>query len=267
MILAEKHGKMSNWRKNTSLLIIIVLSLAGLAKRAAIAESFSRMQERLPLVVAQNWRACQRMGENIEEIHAFETQNYYINICRQEQQYFYYRQSKSNSDSFIWLPAQKVFDGKIYQAIGSNITYFVGSNSDGYYSSVMHNNSEIIFEPQIYSQSTAEQDISNSPTATPASNNYQLKLENYDRGQNNWQVCTENQGDSHPRLNGWQQFIGQPVEAVSQYATNNGHNFTYSDRTSNEALVNTKDGLKVILNVSNLQSTIGSICVNPIADT
>lgn len=259
---------MSNLWKKIVLLTAIFLGLAVLPKQPAIADYFSRRQQKFPLLLAQvrgNWRVCQRLGDSFKEVYAFETQNYYINICRQGQNFYYHRQSKYDPEKTIFLPAERVFGGDIYQAVDGKITYFAGLNSDGYYSSVMHNNNEIIFEPELKAASSRR----NSLTSSNDNSDLNLKnsnLESYDRGEGDWRVCTDNSRDINPRLSGWQKFIGQSPETINHYAVEQGHSFTYGDRSSERAFVNTKDGLMVTLNLNELEETINRICVNPLAN-
>lgn len=260
---------MSNLWKKIALLTAIFLGLAILPKQPAIADYFSRRQQTTLLLLAQargNWRVCQQLGDSFKEIYAFETQNYYINICHQGQNFYYHRQSKSDPENTILLPALRVFGGNIYQAVDGKITYFAGLNSDGYYSSVMHNNNEIIFEPELKSASSSRRNTWTSSNDNSELNLKNSNLESYDRGEENWRVCTDNSRDVNPRLSGWQRFIGQSPETISHYAVEQGHSFTYGDRSSDKAFVNTKDGLMVILNLNELQETISRICVNPLAN-
>ncbi|MBE9170262.1 hypothetical protein IQ238_23005 [Pleurocapsales cyanobacterium LEGE 06147] len=258
---------MSNLWEKIALITAVFLSLAGLSRRAAIADQFSQLQHRSPLLLAQSWRVCQQLGNSFEEIYAFETQNYYINICRRGQEFYYYRQSKSAPERAVLLPAERVFGGNIYQAVDGKITYFAGLNSDGYYSSVMHNNNEIIFEPELKAASSYRRNTLTSSNDNSDLNLNNSNLESYDRGEEDWRVCTDNRTDINPRLSGWQRFIGQSPETIGEYAVEQGHSFTYSDRSSDRAFVNTKDGLVVTLNLNELQETINRICVNPIANS
>lgn len=257
---------MSNLWKKIALITTVFLSLAGLSRRAAIADQFSQWQQRSPLLLAQSWRVCQQLGNYFQEVYAFETQNYYINICRQGQEFYYHRQSKSAPDQAILLPATRVFGGNIYQAVDGKITYFAGLNSDGYYSSVMHNDNEIIFEPELKAASSLRRNTLTSSNDNSDLNLKNSNLESYDRGEEDWRVCTDNSRDINPRLSGWQKFIGQSPETISHYAVEQGHSFNYGDRSSHKAFVNTKDGLVVTLDLSELQQTISRICVNPLAN-
>ena len=65
----------------------------------------------------------------------------------------YYRKSKTDPDSAILVPAQIVFNEETFKAVHGKTIYFVGINSEGYYSSVMHSNNQIIFEPELKEKS------------------------------------------------------------------------------------------------------------------
>ncbi|HHP7231385.1 MAG TPA: hypothetical protein ACFCUY_11080 [Xenococcaceae cyanobacterium] len=97
-------------------------------------------------------RICQRLGQGYEEVHSFLTYNFYIGICRQGDRFYYFRQSKSNPEQTIILRATTVFGGEVFKAVKGRVTYFVGVNANGYYSSVMQPNHEIIVEPEVKSE-------------------------------------------------------------------------------------------------------------------
>ena len=100
-------------------------------------------------VYAQAQGTCQQLGQDYEEVYAFLTHNFYINICRQGDSFYYYRQSKSNPEQSIVLKATAVRGGKVFKAVKGKMTYFVGVNANGYYSSVMQPNNEIVVEPEV----------------------------------------------------------------------------------------------------------------------
>lgn len=92
---------------------------------------------------------CQSIGTEYQEFYNFETLNYKIGICYKSEKWFYYRQSKSNPNNSLFLPAKVVFGGDFFRAQHKKVTYFVGVNSNGYYSSVMYGNNQIVFEPEL----------------------------------------------------------------------------------------------------------------------
>ena len=126
-----------------------ILSLAGMSKQAVDACQIASKENKPQLLIAQNLSFCQQLEKGYQEVHAFETQNFYINVCRHQQKYYYHRKSKHNPNHSVLLPASSLLDGNMFQASDRGKTYIVGTNAEGYYSSVMHRNNEIIFEPAL----------------------------------------------------------------------------------------------------------------------
>jgi hypothetical protein len=222
------------------------------------------------LLVGQKPPLCQSINPEYRDFYNFETHNYNISICRQGEEWFYYRESKTDSDDALILSATVVFGGDVFQAIDGKTTYFVGINSDGYYSSVMYGNERMIFEPELPKNSTTAtttatqkpQKIVNSVEVSTPKN---VDLQSSDFNTGYWRVCTEDRDDLHPYLNGWQKFIGKSPNVISEYATIKGHSFSYSNFKTDAALVETTDGLMVTLDLTQIGKTIGGVCVKPIA--
>lgn len=71
-------------------------------------------------------QSCQQMGTNYQEVKAFETLNYRIHICQKDKNYYYLGETKvAGIDKTIFLPANALESGDIYQASNGNITYIV----------------------------------------------------------------------------------------------------------------------------------------------
>jgi hypothetical protein len=218
------------------------------------------------LLIGQKQSFCQSINPEYRDFYNFETHNYNISVCRQGEEWFYYRESKSDSDDALILSATVVFGGDVFKAVNGKTTYFVGINSDGYYSSVMYGNDRMIFEPELPKTSATvtqkQQKIVNSvEVSTPKS----IALQNSDFNTGYWRVCTEDRDDLHPYLNGWQKFIGKSPSVISEYAIIRGHSFSYSDVQKDAASVETTDGLMVTLDITQIAKTIGGVCVKPIA--
>lgn len=97
----------------------------------------------------ENISECQKLNIAYQEIYSFETENYYINVCQLESSFYYYRQAKFDRNNILLIPAQAIFSGDTFQAFEGKTTYFVGKDGDRHYSSVMLNNHEIVFEPEL----------------------------------------------------------------------------------------------------------------------
>jgi hypothetical protein len=218
------------------------------------------------LLVDQKQSFCQSLNPDYQDFYNFETHNYNISICRKGEEWFYYRESKSNSNDALILSATVVFGGDVFKAVNGKTTYFVGMNSDGYYSSVMYGNDQMIFEPELPNTSTTvtqkpQKTVNSVEVSTPKN----IELQNSDFNTGYWRVCTEDRYDLHPYFNGWQKFIGKSSRIISEYATINGHNFSSTDIETGAASVETTDGLMVTLDITQITKTIESVCVKPIA--
>ena len=269
---------MSNWWKETILIMIIAIGSLKIDHSNAITKDLDRetlatdkqgfldlkLEFKAPFLLVRDWSTCQQLDKRYQEIYGFETQNFYINICQYDDRFIYYRQSKADRENLLMIPAEPVFGGQIFQATERRVTYFVGVDSNGYYSSVMKNDNELVVEPQLKTPSatigkTIDNDNANSKTETA-----RLNLNSYEENDNNWRICTQNKHDSHPRLNGWQEFIGEFPDLAIDYATDNGYNFAYNSDDFKEASIETTDGLMVTLSIAAVNQKIGRVCVNPL---
>ena len=208
---------------------------------------------------------CQDIGADFQQFYNFETRNYHIGICRQNEQWFYYRRPKSNPDDALLLSAKLVFGGDVFRAENGKLTYFVGVNSDGYYSSVMYGNNQLIFEPQVAKNSSLAQEQDPIKSSFFLDEAETADRQNIPPEQDYWNICTEDPNDAHPYLHGWQKFIGESHSDISQYVTNKGHILKYPDPEKEDISVETKDGLMVTLNVITAEEKVAGVCVQPLA--
>lgn len=219
---------------------------------------------------------CEAVNPDYREVYSFETEDYYINICQLDDRFYYRRQPKYEGGDTLLVPAEVVFRGSVFQAFDNDATYFVGKNGDRHYSSVMHDNNEIVFEPELDSPSaTSSQDVAeanlNLPQKGRAVNrphNASLELDNPNHNSQLEQdrVCTGEESAFHPKLEDWQNLLGQSPDKANKYAVNNGHQFTYDEQTPNQALITTKQGSIVNLNIAAADETIEQICIQQIAE-
>jgi hypothetical protein len=272
---------MSNWYKETILIIVIAIGSLKIYNLNAIARSVDRetnstdrstllnfkLELKSPFLVARDWQTCSQLNERYREVYGFETQNFYINICQYGQQFIYYRQAKADPSDIVMIPAETVFGGQVFQASEGRITYFVGIDSNGYYSSVMKNDNELVVEPELQAPSSRianDRDI--NINANSKTQDSQFNLNSYEEKVDRQQICTENKYDRHPHLKGWQKFIGESPDLAFNYATDKGHNFAYNNRNLQQASIETTDGLMVTFNIASVGNKIGQVCVNPVVN-
>ena len=228
--------------------------------------------------VARKISGCQRIAANYREIYSFETRYHYINICQRGGSYYYYRQSKLEPRNNLLIPAQPVFGGDVFQAIKGRTVYFVGKNGDRYYSSVMQNKDEMIFEPELIATPTFAKKNLNSEIDFSFS---QVKVGNFfdgnnqpeeltasaiDKNQSDSSVCIQEESTLNSRWGGWQNLLGKSYLAANMYALNRGHHFVYNHHTPEQALIKTKEGTIVNLGIAANSKTIEEVCIQPIED-
>lgn len=276
---------MINWCHQKALFLILCCSFWGNlpsiigTSAVSASEIDRRLESNLSFTVdhklkLSNWVAratlnCEGINPTYQEVYSFETENYHINICQLDGSFYYHRQSKLNQGNMILIPAQAVLHGDVFQAHDGKTTYLVGKNGARYYSSVMQNNNEIVFEPELQLPSA---DLSQANSSLPTNlkpkqiNNALLELDNPVDDSEQVLICTREESAFNPHLDGWQNLIGKSTETANKYAVRNGHNFIYSEQTPHLASIVTKDGAIINLNITSPSETIERVCIQPEAD-
>lgn len=268
---------MINWCKYKVLLIVIFCSLFGrqlvgtaLENRSQVSKDRLSEEEisRLDSWIARKAFRCQAIDPAFRDIYSFETENYYINICQLGDNFYYRRQAKGDVETLL-IPAEAVYQGDVFQASDSKTTYFVGKDGDRHYSSVMHNDDEIVFEPELQPPPAVSSELAEANVAAEKTKQGNVAVE-IDDSQNDSsesaRVCASEKSAFHPNLEGWQKLLGKSPAIANKYATNNGHDFIYSQQNPNIASIATKDGAIVNLNIATVSETIEKVCVRSTAE-
>ena len=230
--------------------------------------------------LGQRISKCKQINNIYQEVYSFETEDSYINVCQVEDNFYYHRQSKDNSENEILVPAEAVFGGNVFQANRGKTIYFVGRDGDRYYSSVMQNSNEIVFEPEMLEPSSIfPKSVPPSQVDFSVDNVILSQLEgiNYLSGQFNpipqeqniaqdSSICTKSQSSFDPNLDSWVTLLGKSPDAASSIAVDNGHNFVYDRNSPDEAWIETKEGTIINLNIATTSETIERVCIEPLAD-
>lgn len=220
--------------------------------------------------------SCRKTNPAYDDVYSFETENYYINICQIEDSFYYYRQSKSDINQNTLIPAYPVFGGKVFKAVDGKAIYFVGKDGNRHYSSTMLNNNEIVLEPELLpTEALFSQDIVDSKVDFSFAG---IKLNSLDPIANvNWVVnsqenrqnnidsflCLEENSAVDPNLANWHSLLGKSPDIANDYATNNGHDFVYNRISPHQALIKTKEGSHINLNIAANSKVIKQVCVQP----
>lgn len=255
---------MINWYKQKTLMLILACFLWNSQAFNAIANSLET-----------ETIECDSINAAYRKVYSFETENYYINVCQLDSKFYYHRQSKLNGNS-ISVSAQPIVRGDVFQAIVGKITYFVGIDNDRHYSSVMLNNNEIVFEPEIKpptpsprqnlvrlrgQNTTKSKNYQTSQESEDSLSNASLDLDAPEDYPNASLVCTRELSAFHPHLDGWQKLLGKSTNAANQYAVSNGYNFSYDQGNPNLASITTQSGAKINLSIANQTRTVEQVCI------
>ena len=76
--------------------------------------------------IDDRWRSCQQIDPAYQEVYAFETASFYINICQKDDAYFYSGEAKHYGDNnSIFIPIYPLENGSGFQAENGNVSYLV----------------------------------------------------------------------------------------------------------------------------------------------
>lgn len=265
---------MIDWCRQKTLFAIALCSYWSVNSDVLAMTTFPRLESGANLIVTQRSapNECQQANATYREVYSFETEYYLINICQLNGDFYYYRQSKYDHSDQILISAQPVDRGNVFQASDDQTTYFVGKNGDRYYSSVMQNDDEIVFEPELpSSNSNLSEDLTEVNSSLPAktkipTENASLELDNRESTSEQSAVCTQGKSTFDPRLDGWYKLLGKSTTTASKYAVNNGYKFIYSEQTPESASIIVEDEVVVNLSITTPNSTIKQVCVQSQAD-
>ena len=112
------------WRWAIVSLASATMSIAC-EKSQAIADTRASSDADYTFLVTSDWRNCAQISADYQEVFAFETVNFHINICQKEDLYFYSGETKHGDSSSIFIPAYPLENGRGFQAGNGNLTYLV----------------------------------------------------------------------------------------------------------------------------------------------
>lgn len=76
-------------------------------------------------LVTSDWYNCQQLGAEYQEVYAFETASFYVNICQKDNVYFYSGEAKQSDQNSIFIPAYPLENQQGFQAVNGNLSYLV----------------------------------------------------------------------------------------------------------------------------------------------
>jgi hypothetical protein len=122
-------------------------------------------------------QSCQQMGEDYQEIGAFETNSFYVNICQKDNNYYYLGEAKTGNINTIFLPANALAPGEMYRASNGNVAYIVTILANKAILTVERNGEQVAIENSLEPQCDRTQDMLRSIQAPTDGWNVQGFLE------------------------------------------------------------------------------------------
>lgn len=74
-------------------------------------------------LINSDWHSCQQISTDYQEVYAFETDSFYVNICQKNNLYFYSGEAKQKDTNSIFIPAVPLDDNRGFKAINGNVSY------------------------------------------------------------------------------------------------------------------------------------------------
>jgi hypothetical protein len=107
---------------NYSSLAGIVMMVIHLGAIAAVQASSDADYN---FLLNPDWHNCQQISTDYQEVYAFETPSFYINICQTDNAYFYSGEAKQSNTNSIFIPATPLKHRLGFQAKNGNVAYVV----------------------------------------------------------------------------------------------------------------------------------------------
>jgi Tfp pilus assembly protein FimT len=84
-------------------------------------------------LITSDWQNCQQISSEYQDVYAFETKNFQINICQKDGAYFYLGEAKQSDKpngiatlrNSIFIPAYPLNNKRGFQAVNGNVAYVV----------------------------------------------------------------------------------------------------------------------------------------------
>lgn len=112
--------------KFTLLSTFIVISIVNLVLYSlTIKDAFASSDADYSFTVDFDRYDCQQIDPTYQAVYAFETANFYVNICQKGNAYFYSGEAKHSNLSSIFIPAYPLENGSGFRAENGNVSYLV----------------------------------------------------------------------------------------------------------------------------------------------
>ena len=104
---------------------VIITTTVTIIVNFIAADVFASTDADYSFRLTSDWHDCQQIGAAYQEVYAFETDSFYVNICQKDNAYFYSGEAKQSDHSSIFMPAYPLENGQGFQAKNGNLSYLV----------------------------------------------------------------------------------------------------------------------------------------------
>ena len=112
--------------KLTFISTLIIISITNIALHSLTIKSASASSDAdYSFTVDFDRYDCQQIDSTYQAVYAFETANFYVNICQKGNAYFYSGEAKQGNLSSIFIPAHPLKNGSGFEAKNGNVSYLV----------------------------------------------------------------------------------------------------------------------------------------------
>ena len=117
--MSKKSDNLVGNKCATGSMVTIVLYLVTISNVSASSDADYRF------MISADWHSCQQINSAYQEVYAFETTSFYINICQKDDVYFYSGEAKQSDRNSIFIPATPLENHRGFQAENGNVSYLV----------------------------------------------------------------------------------------------------------------------------------------------
>lgn len=135
LAIAKRHGVIA------SIPMIAVINSGNLA----LADTYSADY----LFLLERDRNCQQIESAYQEVKAFETANFYVNICQKDNNYYYLGEAKTGTINTVFIPAYSLASGAMYRANNGNVSYTIDILPNGATLTIERNGTQIVKESSL----------------------------------------------------------------------------------------------------------------------
>lgn len=167
----------AKWQGTIASIPMITLVTTG---NLALADTYSADY----IFLLERDRNCQQIESAYREVKAFETANFYVNICQKDNNYYYLGEAKTGTINTVFIPAHSLASGAMYRANNGNVSYTIDILPDGATLTIERNGTEIVRESSISdrcieSYNTLKMGIASQIYDPPSNNNLSFLNRSY----------------------------------------------------------------------------------------